>query len=275
MPEISVLMGVYNEKKKEYVAQAIESICRQTFQDFEFIICDDGSEKEFYDWLVQYCKKDHRIKILHTNRNYGLAAALNRCFYYSCGAFIARMDADDISKTDRLEKQITFLKLHPAYALVGCSAQLFGEQGVWGVRKPEEIPDKKSFLHTSPFLHPTVMMRRSVVQALHGYCESPKIMRAEDYDFFMRLYAAGYRGYNMQDVLFQYRQDRKDYEKRRYYFRIYECRVRFNGFQRLGIRKGNSRYVLKPLIAGMAPRIVMYLYHKKRFHVTAKSEDSR
>lgn len=270
MPAISVLMGTYNEKNRIQAAQAVDSILNQTFTDFEFIICDDGSEAEFFKWLKEYCGKDSRIKLLRNERNCGLAAALNRCLEHAAGTYIARMDADDISKAERLEKQEAFLRLHKEYALAGCNAQLIDERGVWGERRLEEAPRKESFLNTSPFIHPAVMIRREAAEKLHGYCESPKILRAEDYDFFMRLYAAGYQGCNLQEVLFQYREDRQAYAKRKYRYRINECRVRYRGFLRLGILKGNFRYVLKPLIVGMIPARMMRKFRAEKFRNSAK-----
>lgn len=267
MPEVSVLMGTYNEKSKEYTARAIDSILGQTFADFEFIICDDGSAPAFYSWLVQYCKKDIRIMLLHNSQNQGLAVVLNRCLKYATGIYIARMDADDISKPDRLEKQVKFLRQHKKYAFVGCGVELVGVNGLWGVRMPKEVPVGKSFLSTSPFIHPTVMIRREVMLSIHGYCESKKLLRAEDYDFFMRLYAAGYQGYNIQETLFQYREDLDAYRKRKYCYRINECLVRYLGFRRLDMLKGNFRYVLKPLAAGVIPHTLMYHIRRRRFSI--------
>lgn len=264
MPEISVIMGTYNENRAQ-TAQAIDSVLKQTFQDFEFIICDDGSDAMFYQWLGRYCKKDSRIVLLRNLRNQGLAAALNRCLSHACGKYVARMDADDLSRPDRFEKQIAFLRRHGQYALAGSNAKLMDESGVWGERKMEEMPQKESFLHTSPFIHPAVMIRRREMEKLRGYCESPEILRAEDYEFFMRLYAKGYRGYNLQEPLFAYREDMRSYAKRKYRFRICECRVRFHGFRRLGVLKGNMHHVLRPLVAGLVPARLMIRVRKRRF----------
>lgn len=264
MPEISVIMGTYNDKR-EQAAQAIDSVLNQTLQDFEFIICDDGSEAVFYQWLRKYCKKDSRIILLRNLRNQGLAAALNRCLSQACGKYVARMDADDVSKPKRFETQTAFLRQNKQYVLVGSNAELMDEHGVWGERKMEETPRKKSFLQTSPFIHPTVMIRRSGMEKIHGYCECPRIRRVEDYEFFMRLYAKGYRGYNLQETLLVYREDIHSYAKRKYAFRINECRVRYHGFRQLGILKGNMHYVLKPLAAGMMPAKYMLRVQRRRF----------
>lgn len=264
MPEISVIMGTYNENKTQ-AAQAITSVLNQTFQNFEFIICDDGSEKEFFLWLKKYCSKDHRILLLRNQKNRGLAATLNRCLWHATGTYIARMDADDRSRPDRLEQQIAFLRSNRAYALTGSNAQLVNEHGVWGMRRMEEIPKKQSFLNTSPFIHPSVMMRKEAADRVNGYRESLKVLRSEDYDFFMRLYAEGYRGYNIQEPLLAYREDAQSYARRKYCYRINECRVRYQGFGRLGIRRRNWHYVFKPLVAGLIPAKLMYGIRKMKY----------
>ncbi len=272
MPEISVIMGIYNENKKQ-AAQAITSILNQTFQDFEFIICDDGSGMEFYQWLKKYCGKDARIRLLRNEENKGLAAALNRCLSCADGEYIARMDADDRSKADRLEKQAAFLRLHSEYALVGSSVLLADRHGVWGKRRLEKEPQRESFLNTSPFVHPSVMIRREVMERLHGYCESSAALRAEDYELFMRLYASGFSGYNLQEALLVYREDIQAYAKRRYRFRIRECAVRYAGFRRLGILKRNFLYVVKPLAVGMIPARIMALLRRKRYGIGRNDRD--
>ncbi len=258
-------MGTYNETNRKHVRLAIDSILRQTFTDFEFIICDDGSEIGFYRWLAQYCKKDKRIILLRNDKNHGLAFTLNRCLEYAKGDFIARMDADDISMAARLERQHSFLASHAAYALVGCYAYLFDEKGVWGIRRLPEKPGKMSFLQTSVFIHPAVMIRREVIEELHGYDEQPWKLRVEDYDFFMRMYVAGYCGYNLPETLFAYRENNSSYRKRKLRWRFHECAVRYCGFQSLGVLHGNIRYVVKPLAAGMIPAWVMRVLRKIKY----------
>ncbi len=273
MPEISVIMGTYNEADRKETAAAIDSILQQTFADFEFIICDDGSEMEFYNWLKKYCSKDDRIRLLHSRHNHGPAYARNTCLKRARGVYIAVMDADDCSDARRLEKQLAFLQQHPQYAVVGCNVRLFDGHKIWGVRSMEERPDKKSFLKTMPFVHPSIMLRREVMVELHGYQQSAGFYRVEDYDLLMRLYAKGYQGYNLAEQLFNYREDILAYKKRSYQCRINEFRVRCQGFRALGIRNGNWRYVLKPLFVGLVPTCVMRKIRLVRFSSVKHSKD--
>lgn len=267
MPLVSVLMGTHDEEDKNRVASAIDSILNQTFSDFEFIICDDGSKRVFFEWLREYGEKDSRIILLRNERNRGLAAVLNRCMEQSSGEFFARMDADDFSEKERLEKQIRFMNDHPQYALAGCNAWMVDKDGVWGVRRVKEYPRKEDFLYTSPFIHPSVVMRREAAENVGGYCEDARVLRTEDYDFFMRLYAAGYRGCNLQECLFRYTEDRQAYDRREYRFRLNEYRTRFRGFRALGILNGNMRYVVKPLLAGLIPRKIAWRARMRKFRL--------
>ncbi len=266
MPELSVLMGTYNEKNIQ-AARAIDSILGQTFTDFELIICDDGSQKRFYQWLSKYCKKDRRIRLIRNEQNRGLAATLNRCLSLASGRFIARMDADDVSVPARFDKQLAFLKAHPAYAFVAASAYLMDEDGIWGLRRTVEVPQKEDFLRTSPFIHPTVMFDRKALLHVRGYCESENVLRVEDYELFMRLYAKGYRGYNMQEPLLVYREDRGAYGRRRYRYRLHECLVRRNGFLQLGILRGHAGFVVKPLAAGLAPGWLVRKMRRRKYGI--------
>lgn len=265
MPLISVIMGTYNETDRTQVERAVDSILGQTLTDFEYIICDDGSKPEFYQWLKGFCAKDTRIRLLRNRKNRGLSGTLNRCFQYALGKYIARMDADDISLPWRLEKQLAFLEANTDYTLVGCNVGMMDKDILWGKRILKTCPTKYDFLQTSAFIHPAVMMRREVMERLHGYAVGKKFLRVEDYDFFMRVYAAGFVGYNMQEVLFFYREGAASYHRRKYRFRINECRIRFGGFLRLGILKGNLRYVLKPLVVGLIPMPILRRYRVWKF----------
>ncbi len=266
VPKVSVIMPVYHMAKQvPLLKAAIESIKNQTYPDWELIICDDGSTDQTVQALRQMIGTDDRIRLICSHKNRGAGYTRNVCIHASAGEYLAVMDADDISHPQRLEKQVAFLTKHPQYALVGCNAMLLDGNGVWGTRILEEKPDKESFLHTLPFVHPSIMLRREVVQKLHGYTQTEYTRRTEDYEFLMRLYACGYKGYNIQEPLLCYREDLHTYQRWKYRFRIEESMVRCQGFLRLGILKGNFRYVLKPLFVGLIPISMLLLWRRKRY----------
>ncbi len=265
MPEISVIMPVYRVKHPSILDAAVRSIQNQTCSDWELLICADGAGAQTVRQIKRFAGEDARIRVVQSRRNHGAAAARNACIQRAEGTYLALMDADDIAKPARLEKQAAFLNRHPQYALVGCCAKLFDADGVWGERRVEERPEKQSFLKTLPFIHPSIMIRRSVVQSLRGYLDAPPTRRMEDYELLMRLYADGYRGYNLQEFLFYYREDADSFRKRKYRYRIDESRVRCHGFRRLGILHGNFRYVLKPLAVGLVPNGMLRRLRRKKY----------
>ncbi len=251
---ISVIMGVYNPRNKDIFNLAIQSILDQTYTDFEVIICDDGSNEATLEMLSEVASLDDRIKVIHNNGNQGLAFSLNHCLEIAQGDYIARMDDDDISAPTRFEVERKFLDEHKDIAWAGCNADLIDGTGkVWGTRKFEEFPTVNSLLFNAPFIHPTVMIRREVIDKAGGYSVAKQTRRAEDYDLWLRLYALGYRGANIQDKLFQYREDAFAYTKRKYRYRIDEAIVRYQGFSRLKLFPKAWIYVLKPLVVGLMP----------------------
>lgn len=258
-PSISVLMGIYNCENT--LPLAIESILKQSFTDFDFIICDDGSKDRTYEIAKSYAKKDSRIVLLQNEKNQGLSATLNTCISHAKGNYFARMDGDDIAHKDRFKIQHTFLENHNDYALCGSSIEFIDDEGIWGKLLYPEYPIKKDFLLRSPFAHPTIMIRSEVMHSLNGYSVGKKVGRSEDYDLFMRLYALGFKGYNFQEILFSYREDRNAFHKRKFKFTLTEARVRFNGYKKLKLLPYGFIFVLKPILIGLIP---MSLYRKMR-----------
>ena len=260
-PKVSIIMGIYNVQKKQ-LCVAIDSIISQTLKNWEFIICDDGVTDEIRELLKLYRKRDSRIILIKNRRNLGLAYSLNHCLKYAKGNYIARMDADDISHQERLQKQCDFLDAHLQYSFVGTQAQIFDESGVYQTRYVEEKPEKASFLLRSPFMHPTIMVRKEAYIAVDGYRIAKETRRAEDYDLFMRLYAKGYQGYNLQENLFFYREDKNSYKKRKFKYRIDEMVVRYKGFRILGLGLKGYPYIIKPLFVGLLSSRIIRLLQK-------------
>ena len=119
MPNVSIIMGVYNCKNYNLLRKSVESILQQTYKDYEFIICNDGSTNNTLEELKKIAQSDSRIKIISYEKNRGLNHALNECLAVSQGKYIARQDDDDVSKPERLKKQVQFLDENREYAIVG------------------------------------------------------------------------------------------------------------------------------------------------------------
>ena len=264
-PMVSVIMGVYNQLDSLALLTAVRSILNQTFQDFEFIIWDDGSDENTKGYLKNLPELDERIILASGKENRGLAFSLNECIKLARGKYIARMDADDISYPRRLEREVQFLQDHEEYSWVGCNAELFDESGVWGVRKMPEFPSKDDYLKFSPYIHPSVMYRASIFDKSEGYQVSEDTLRCEDYEIFMRLMANGFKGANIQEVLFEYRENDDSYKRRCLKCRFREAKCRYKNFKSLGILfpKGWI-FVLRPLVGFLVPNhLISYLKHRE------------
>lgn len=264
-PLISVIMGVYNLSPR--YKRAINSILNQTYRNFEFIICDDKSEDNTLNILNKLAKSDYRIRIIKNNKNMGLGASLNNCLKYARGKYIARMDDDDISNLNRFNKELKFLENNSNYAFVSSSYYIDdGQSKKLTIKKMEEKPTKESFLWNSPFLHPCTMFRASALKKVNGYRVCKETIRAEDYDLYMRLYAAGFKGYNIQIPLYTYYIGLNAVKKySNFKYNIYTAKVRAYGYKLLGFSIFKSLpYIMKPLLMGILPnKIIYYLRTQK------------
>ena len=206
---------------------------RQTMTDWELILCDDGSHITYQPLIDEAIEMDERIIRIRNKTNKGLGYSLNQCLSIAKGKYIARMDEDDISEPERFRKQSVF-GTACGIQWVGSNSRLFDEHGVWGADCVPERPEASDFLSYSPYIHPSVMFRAEVLRKIKGYPISEETRRCEDYELFMRLHKAGYRGYNLQEPLIRYREDEHTYRKRTIQSRMQEVKIRYRGFRQLG-----------------------------------------
>ena len=201
-PKLSVVMSCYNAQGT--VQKAIDSIVNQSFTEFEFIIIDDASSDNTLEILSQYQKQDKRITILTNESNQGLSYSLNRGIQQARTPIIARMDADDISYSSRLQFQYDFMQDHPEVDILGTAVRYVdkSQKPVKTVSLPSEDRDiKKRVFRKTLVFHPTVMIRKEVYEQ-HGYYD-PDLRWAEDADLWYRLYDKVIF-HNLPDVLLDY-----------------------------------------------------------------------
>jgi len=182
-PIVTVLMPLYNGEK--YVRKAVESILLQTWRDFELLIIDDGSSDRGPD--IVSAITDERIILLRNSSNMGVAATLNRGLAMARGRYIARMDADDISLPDRLERQVRFMDNHPDVGISGGWVRLFGGgQLPYTCQVPVDSQDVAAYmLFENSLWHVTAIIRKNAInQATLKY--DPVFSRSEDYDLWTR-----------------------------------------------------------------------------------------
>jgi glycosyltransferase involved in cell wall biosynthesis len=201
MPEISVVMSVYNGER--FLREAVRSILDQSFSDFEYIIVNDRSTDQTASILASF--NDRRIRLVHNSENIGLTASLNKGIALAQGKFIARMDADDISLSGRLEHQVDFLKAHSEIGVLGTAYQVIDQDGNSGIVK--SFPTSSAVIKwrlcfENPIVHPSVMMRCDILERAGGY--NPEMMTAQDYDLWQRV-SVFTRLSNLPDVLIKLR----------------------------------------------------------------------
>ena len=145
--------------------------------------------------------------LIENSSNRKLAYSLNRCLEKANGKFVARMDGDDRSHPDRFEKQVQYLVDHPDVDLVGSAAQRFDENGLHDVFRLEEHPNKYSLHHKLPFGHAMILTYKRVYDALGGYVVAKRTERGQDYVLWFRFFNEGFCGDNLQEVLYDVRED--------------------------------------------------------------------
>jgi len=201
-PIITVLMPVYNGEL--YIRDAIDSILRQSIEDFELLIINDASTDRTVEIVESY--SDPRIRLVHNEVNLKVCATLNRGLELSRGQYIARMDSDDISCSTRLEKQKTFLENNQNMALVGSWAEIIDKKGnVQGTKTllTDSPLLKWKLLFCNTFIHSSIMFRKSSVLSLQGY--NPTYTLTEDYDLWSRI-SIEHEIANIPEVLVKWRE---------------------------------------------------------------------
>lgn len=264
MPRISVIMGIYNCAST--LQEALDSLYSQTYQDFEIILCDDGSTDDTYH-IAMINKITHpNIVLLRNNKNLGLNQTLNNCLQVSKGDFIARMDGDDISMPNRFEIEIKFLEQHPEYAIVSSPMEYFDENGTFMRSVGTGEVFKKDFLIGSPIFHAPCMVRKEAYIKVGGYSIDKKLLRVEDYHLWFKMYAAGFKAYILKNPYYKMRDDRNAFKRRTWSNRMNECYVKNIGFKMIGIPWYYGLYTIKPIIIGLLPPFFYNFLHRLRYH---------
>ena len=194
-------MPVYNEDR--YLKDAIESILNQTFDDFEFIIIDDGSEDDSTEIISSY--QDSRIKFFRSE-NKGIVHQLNFGILNSGASLIARMDADDIAEEKRFEIQTNILNENPDIHVIGSNVVFIDENGnIICEKKYPEFHEDIEFMMPieSAICHPSVIMQKEIFEKIGYYKNGYEY--AEDHELFLNLIYQGYKFYNAQATLLKYR----------------------------------------------------------------------
>jgi len=199
-PKVTVLMPVYNGAS--YLSEAMRSILSQSFADFEFLVIDDGSTDDSASIVQGF--QDPRIRLVHNGSNLGLVASLNKGMALAAGQYLARMDADDISRPTRLAQQVRFMDEHPGVGVCGSWVRFIPKENDYIWKLPGSSQEIRCWLFSGVGVaHPSVMMRRELF-VRHGLQYDPSFTHIEDYELWGR--AIRFMDFaNIQEVLLDYR----------------------------------------------------------------------
>jgi glycosyltransferase involved in cell wall biosynthesis len=207
-PLVSILMPVHNEEA--FLPAALRSLVQQTLRAWELVVVDDGSSDATPEILADAASQDRRIRIVRREGG-GLVAALNAGLAECRAPLLARMDGDDICHPRRLELQSSFLRHHPDVGLVACHFRHFPRTRLKQGMLAYETWQNSLYSHglimrdrfvESPFVHPSVMARRSLIEEAGGYRDKGW---AEDYDLWLRMAQSGIRFARLPQTLFFWR----------------------------------------------------------------------
>ena len=263
-PKISILMGIYNCAPT--LGEAIDSILAQTEQDWELILCDDGSKDDTYAVAEAYRRRyPEKIILIQNERNMGLNHTLNHCLAHATGEFIARMDGDDISLPDRFEKELHFLQANPQYAVVSCPMIYFDEGGDWHRGTCTNVePKPEQMVRGTIHCHAPCMLRAEAMREVGGYSVDKKLLRVEDWNLWMKLYAAGYRGRNLTEPLYKMRDDRAATSRRKFRYRFNEAYMTLLVVKTFRLPFYNRIFALRPILVGLLPRPLYNYLHRRQ-----------
>lgn len=267
--KISVIMGIYNCEST--LPEAIDSLLRQTYRGWKLIMCDDGSEDGTYAVAKRYQEEyPDKIVLIKNKKNKGLNDTLNRCLKYADTEFIARMDGDDISLPTRFEEEIRFLDEHKEYAIVSTQMIYFDGSGEFCRGRESGEPKVSDMVKGTPFCHAPCMVRKEAYDAIGGYSNAKNKLRVEDWDLWIRMYEKGFKGYNIGKPLYEMRDDRNAYKRRKFKFRLNEAYVSRLAVKTFGLPKWMYIYSFRFIIVGLLPMPIYNYLHRKKINAKDK-----
>ncbi len=207
LPRVSVVVPAFNESA-EVLAASLGSLRAQTYDDFECLVVDESTRPELAQACRAACELDPRFRYVRPSVRLGLAASLNRGIELACGELIARFDSDDLCMPERLAQQVAYMDAHPEVGVLGGGLEIIAEDGrtlAFRDYPQDHATIEKRFQTTNAIAHPTVMLRKVLIERYGGY--DADFRYAEDLELWLRLLNCGVRFTNLGNVLVRYRQD--------------------------------------------------------------------
>ena len=261
--KLSVVMAVFNQA--DTLEAAVKSVLNQSFKDFEFIIVNDASTAKTAASLKKI--KDQRVKIITNQTRLGLTRSLNLGLKKARSQYVARMDADDVSLPDRFKLQLDYLETHPDIGLLGSAVSLVGPSGRFlKIKRPPATPEiiRQAALRFCPFIHPTWMLRRQVIEAIGFY--NSEFTYAQDYEFALRVLSR-FKGANLTTPLLKYRVDSPRAISLRHLKtqERFALKARWLALTRYGYPKSESFKLIKPALSYLVPAFVKKPLYRRLF----------
>lgn len=277
--ETVVGMAVYIGDRLEWVEQAINSVLKQTYQDFVYVIVIDGDiNEDIYTYLCDVCRQNKKMILALNRSNSGLSSCMNFIVDWALSEhgetkYFFRMDADDISEKNRFSLQVGYLEEHPNISILGCALKEINEVGdVVGKRKlPVKHGDIVKFLPKRCSInHPTVALRFKVFK--DGFRYNKSLRNTQDYFLWIELAAAGYQFANLGGKLLQFRRVNDFYKRRGLEKSFNEFKARFYAMRVLKrYTVGNIIYAISVLLLRLMPsKVVKLAYKLDRFLLARK-----
>lgn len=258
-------MPIYNDHL--FLDMAIQSILEQTYNDFEFIICDDGSTNGKTLEIINKYLHDKRIVFVQNQKNLGLPSSLNKCISIARGKYIARMDGDDISKRVRFDKQVAYLEKNKNVGAVSSFADIIDENDTnVGLISNPLIPSFKEVLEKVRFVHPASMFRKEALISVGMYSTEPEVLigRCEDYDLWCRLYENGAECHNLEESLILYREVSDSYKKRKRKAFKYSRKVKKSWMKKHKEAHPSKKVLIISFVQRIIPSRIAFALHKRK-----------
>ncbi len=256
---VSIILPVFNGEK--YLSYAIDSVLKQTYLYFEFIVINDGSTDNTSTILTIYKEKYPRIQVITHNTNIGIVKSLNEGLKLAKGEFIARIDSDDIWLTDKLNKQIEYLVKNPDIYLLGTAKKVIDKNGEILPSKEKQfykyLVIKKEIIKGNLFCHSSVVFRKEILNEVGYYNE--KFLNTEDYEYWIRILSYK-KGEIMPEPLVYYRVhgEMVSLRKRKQQFK-YVIRSKINGIFKCHYSLFNLIYIVKDIWPLLIPNFLIKL----------------
>lgn len=262
-PLISVVMATFNEPS-DMIKKSIGSILNQTYINLELLIFDDSTNVDTKAAIDEFAS-DSRIAVNRFSEKKRFVPSLNMGLEQARGKYIVRMDGDDISLPDRLEKEVEYLETHPQISVVGGQIDIIDEKGETISHRAYPTGGLKLWLFSclrNPLAHPTIVMRRELIDK--GYRYNEKLEMSEDLDLWLRLMNDGYKIANLNDTILKYRiqanfnNKRTDAKQRNY-----TAKVRKSNFSKKHLLHGILSTFSGWLFAHVSAKSISKIYDKE------------